>query len=43
MHYIRPRLQLTVFMRKRYGNVLLWPTVYTGTVSNPESNDDDFI
>ena len=39
----RPRLHYTVFIRRRYGNVPFWPTVYTVPFSYPASNEDCFI
>ena len=36
----RPRLHYTVFIRRRYGNVPFWPTVYTVPFSYPASNED---
>ena len=37
---LRPRLHYTVFIRRRYGNVPLWPAVYTVPFSYPASNED---
>ena len=37
---LRPRLHYTVFIRRRYGNVPFWPTVYTVPFFYPASNED---
>ena len=37
---LRPRLHYTVFIRRRYGNVPFWPTVYTVPFSYPASNEE---
>ena len=37
---LRARLHYAVFIRRRYRNVLFWPTIYTAPFSYPASNED---